>query len=817
MNFKKIIFSTISLLIITTNNIIYTTDQQNEETRTSISCDTKQSQADLTQSQDTAQIIDEYFQLVTEQTQKIIYTLQQIELILNNNQIQYNNKKISKTQLLSEIKDIKAIIQKIYDFCITNEQKDNALFTGAIFNTAFINYLLPIIQNDVTQLCVDTFNESVIAKYELIKNNLEDAQQLIDMVKNNEKNLETLTQASDDIGLNTLNKIYRYLNTKKLPWYGKTTIDTAQDAAFWGGLGLLTYTGLIYAIQDKFEIDSFGFKFNSDHLPLKKYIGSINTTDLYKSPTTTQDDQEKLGKKLGLVGTIDATSRAYSNPFIAGILGFVTYKVKPHFEEWYKAAEKQFSEFVNYYIKGNNNHNKNSATIAKTYFKDMIGGKDLEKLAQELADYLKNPTRYDRAGITPSTGYLLVGPSQTGKSFFAKALKTLIDETFENEENEVKFFNITTEDVEYFGFNRIFNIVKKAAPCIVFIDELDMYGARRDRSPKNTQELLTNMNGIETDKDKKVIIIAATNKPEELDFALKQKGRFGTVITFDYPTYELRKAYFEKQLTKRNIVLSEEMIDTIAQETDGQTYNMIEDILRQALQLATYQTRPVNEKDFETTLDREIRKIKPNTTISVQEKELIAIYQAGQAAARHILNTNQQIVKITIEMVDKQIKTKEGFNIVHENKNIQHENAELTITQRIKPTRLGFVFTMSKINNHELLSDLEEEKELMALLAGQAALDLVKGTTYHEFGKEDRAKILHTLEKKISQGTLVTNQIQIQAIAAKEALYQRIKAILKNHITFIKTITDELLKMNTIGKKQWEELATNYPVKTAKN
>jgi ATP-dependent Zn protease len=424
---------------------------------------------------------------------------------------------------------------------------------------------------------------------------------------------------------------------------------------------------------------------------------------------------------------------------------------------------------------------------------------------------LQKPTRYQTAGISPSTGYLLVGPSQTGKSFFAKALKTLVDEEFADTNEQIKFAIITADDLKYFGgFTDIFYWARKQAPIILFMDEIDMFETRRDRNAKNTQELLTAMNGIDTDPSKKVIVIAATNKPEELDFALKQKGRLGTVITFDYPTYECRKQYLEKQLEKKNIALNPEMIDTIAQETDGQTYNMIDDIIRQALQLAIFQTRPVEEFDFEITLDREIRKIKPNTTMSAQEKELVAIYQAGQATARHILTTDQQIVKITIDTVDKPMKSKEGFGVIHEQKGQLHENHELLPQTRIKPTRLGFVFTMSKTNNHELLSDEDQDKELMALLSGQAALELIKGKTFNGFGKEDRAKVLEHLEKKISQGTPITDEIRQQAIAAKNVLYLKAKKALQGHVSFIKTISDELLKHNTINTKMWTTLAVNY-------
>lgn len=827
MNIKNIVFSLSILFSISFNQLSYSKDSEDKNNKSILTSETQQSQINSQQDKEFLSFIEETFQLIIEQTTNITYNLQQIELILSGNKIKFNNEKISKSHLLAEIKEIKAIIQTIFEFYTTQIEKDEAIFMATCFNTAFINYLLPTIKNNLIDLNVESFDKSVAQDFEAIKNKLKNIEQIPGMIKENQEKLKLLAQASDNIGLTMVNKLYRYLDTKTLPWYGKTTIETAKDVAFWGAIGLATYSIGIYSFTEStttlpFKIHLPYFNFSNNKLEwtnkflFQDKIGNYDKifSEECSLKNNLKEEAKDIRDSFGFMNHVHDKYKRYNDPFILATGIYLLSQVKGSFQDLYKNAQKKFNESINYYLKGNNDISKNSSVIPKTYFKDMIGGDHLEKIARELADYLKNPTRYERAGITPSTGYLLVGPSQTGKSFFAKALKTLIDEEFADEGDKVKFFSITADDVKYFdGFARIFSIARRDAPCILFIDELDMYGARRDRDAKNTQELLTSINGLETDQDKKVIVIAATNKPEELDFALKQKGRLGTVITFDFPTYECRKSYLEKQLNKKNIILSAEMIDSIAQETDGHTYNMIDDIIRQALQLATYETRPVAQVDFEVTLDREIRRIKPNTTISEQEKELVAIYQAGQSAARHLLDTNQQIVKITIDAVDKPIKSKEGFGVINENKGQQYENLELLPHNRIKPTRLGFVFTMSKINNHELLSDQDQEKELMALLAGGAALELIKGTSYHEFGKEDRAKILEFLEKKISQGTPITDKIRLQAIAAKELLYQNIKAILQKHIEFIRTITNELLQVTTIGKKQWEQLVGNYPIK----
>lgn len=867
MNIKKLIFRIAAFFLIINAQLVYTKPTQDDNKNSQSAMPTnhhENSQADDLYNEEIWKFIEETFQSVVDQTQKIEFCLQQVEQIINAGKINLNSQKVSKTELLREIKDIKHIIKTLYQFYSDTKQlsKDEAMVKGTCFNIAFAHYLLPIFKNDITKINADDFDKTVIEKYKDLINNLTSLDQLIPMIEKNEANLKLLIDAGENIGLTTFNKIYNYLDRTPLPWYGKSTFATMRDAAFWGGSAALLYSVCVYSLSKESSIygtwkeyvastnnDNNNSSSNYDNyirrhnhnpeniihnnnpvitwdangktytrwtvedLPFKGLLGDFHETNFASNSANPQKERLEYRKNFGLYSYIHEASATCLNPVISKPLQFLASITGASFLELYKNSKKKLDKTINYYGKGDASSLKNSTDFTKVYFKDMIGGEHLEKIARELTDYLKNPTRYERAGISPATGFLCVGPSQTGKSFFAKALKTMVDEAFEDSNDKVKFAIITPEDIKYFGgFSDIFYWARKNAPIILFIDEIDMYGTRRDKDAKNTQELLTSMNGIETDPSKKVIVIAATNKPEELDFALKQKGRLGNIITFELPTYECRKQYLEKQLDKKNIGLHPDMIDSIAQETDGQTYNMIDDIIRQALQLATYQTRPVNEADFEITLDREIRKIKPNVTISAQEKELVAIYQAGQAAARHILATDQQIVKITIDTVDKAIKSKEGFGIVNENKGELNENHELLPQSRIKPTRLGFVFTISKINNHELLSDEDQEKELIALVAGLAALELIKGKTFNEFGKEDRAKVLDALEKKISQGTPITDAIRQQAIAAKDALYAKAKNALKNHTQFIKTIADQLCKQHTINKQEWAQLVANYKI-----
>lgn len=761
------------------------------------------------------QFVQDAHEKITEQTQQIEYSLETIERIAHADKLKIDTKKISKAQLLEEIKYIKKSIHNVFEYFTTQLAKQDSIVIITCYNTVFIDYLLPLFKGDITNISVAQFEMYIEQNIEAVMLTLQDPMQLEQAIDTNEKNIQTLLAAADLVGLSMINRIYNYLDTKALPWYGKTTIETAKDIVLWGGSALLAYSILLYGLPKESPIYGTNWKvgdlWGKSQGPLSPvYVGDFHDVLEARHPGTEPARKEQLINEYGLYSYLHDGTLTYADPFMIGAVGAISWLVKKPAMQLFEESQKTFNYMFNYYIKGDVAAPKQSADMTKVYFKDMVGCEHLEREAQLITDYLKNPTRYERQGNGPSTGYLLVGPSQTGKSFFAKALKTMIDEAFEGTSQKVKFAVITAYDVEKNGFDEIFYWARKHSPIILFIDEIDMFGTRRDRSAKNTQELLTALNGIETDPSQKVIVMAATNKPEELDFAIKQKGRLGTVITFDLPTYESRKTYLQKQLTKRNIVISPEMIETIAQETDNNTYNMIDDIIRQASQLATFKKRPVVEKDFEDTLDREVRKIKPNTTMSADEQEKVAIYHAGQAVARHVLQTEQQIVKITIETVDKPMKSKEGVGFIQEQKGELHENHELLPQTRIKPTRLGFVFTMSKTNNQELISDLEQEHELMALLAGQAALELVKGTTFTGFGKEERAKVIEALERKISQGTPITDAIRLQALAAKDVLYQRIKQTLQQHTQFITVISNELIKNRTITAKQWLELTKNY-------
>lgn len=790
------------------------------------------------------------------QADTILYSLEQVEQILNANKINFDEQKVTKKELLHEIKIVKSQIEQVYTH-LSSLPTPDATYNYLIFNKAFLDYLLPRIKNDVTLLTAQSFElffndmldpESAWS----LKNDQLSADEIACM---NEKNCAELMIASDQVGLTSFNKAFRSFqdtpiisnySAMSLVGYGAAVVGTITLAAALTSYIQTTtpYRDLTIPLTDnttpqqykpQSSLDIFQHIFgtakkdviipsiNIKQHEAKGYIELFQdfigrrtdtATAQQGNNLSTDDAIQKARSAFGLFNYIHTAAIEWTDPkFISVTALFLYDKVQPLYNYTKEKSSIAYKKTISY-LRGEVDKTSNSmfeSTTQKVYFKDMIGSEYLEERALQLADFIKHPRRYQNAGIIPTTGILLTGPSQTGKSYFAQALQTLINE--ENGENgqDVKFMYVTQELIWRHGLDRIFEYARENAPFILFIDEVDMIGARRDKDGKTTNDLMTNMSGLSNDKTKQVIVIAATNRPEELDFALLQDGRFGDQIRFELPSYENRKTYLITSLIKHNItVLDDNYIDAIAQETEGCTYNTLDKIIRCALMKAKKESRPVRHYDFEASLDTELRKIQPSTSMNEREKEIVAIYHAGQATARYILETTQQVIKVTIHAVDKPVKGKEGFEIDTKSNAHAGENINLVKDDRIRAIKLGNVFTLSTSNNKELMSNQDQQDELMALLAGQAALELIKGQCYDIFGKEDRAKILHALEQKISQGTVITDAIRLQAIAEKDRLYAQIKAILQPHLNLVQDISNALIKNYTINRSEFIALTQNY-------
>ena len=282
-------------------------------------------------------------------------------------------------------------------------------------------------------------------------------------------------------------------------------------------------------------------------------------------------------------------------------------------------------------------------------FKDVAGQDEAKESLQEIIDFLHNPQKYADIGAKLPKGALLVGSPGTGKTLLAKAVAG---------EANVPFFSISGSDFEEVfvgvGASRVrdlFQQAAKVAPCIVFIDEIDAVGHRRDsRFGSNDQtlnQLLGEIDGF--DSSKGVVILAATNRPEILDKALLRAGRFDRRIIVDRPNLQGRLDTLK--VHTRKIKLAEDVdLKKIAQATAGAVGADLANLVNEAALRAVRQGRQaVNQEDllvsFETVIAGTEKK---NTVLTETEKRLVAYHEVGHALVAALEKDTQPVSKITI-------------------------------------------------------------------------------------------------------------------------------------------------------------------------
>ena len=268
-------------------------------------------------------------------------------------------------------------------------------------------------------------------------------------------------------------------------------------------------------------------------------------------------------------------------------------------------------------------------------------------------DYLHNPKKYTEAGASMPKGILLVGPPGTGKTMLAKAVAG---------EANVPFFSMSgSEFVEMFvgmGASKVRDLFKQAkekAPCIVFIDEIDAIGQKRnsgklggnDEREQTLNQLLTEMDGFE--ENTRVIILAATNRPESLDPALTRPGRFDRRVPVELPDLQGREAIL-KVHAKKIKVAPDVDFHTIARMAAGASGAELANIINEAALRAVRQNRTVvTEADLEESIETVIAGYqKKNSVLSDKEKLIVSYHEIGHALVAAKQSHSAPVQKITI-------------------------------------------------------------------------------------------------------------------------------------------------------------------------
>ena len=336
-------------------------------------------------------------------------------------------------------------------------------------------------------------------------------------------------------------------------------------------------------------------------------------------------------------------------------------------------------------------------------FSDVEGVDEAEENLQEIVDYLHNPEKYREIGASMPKGVLLVGPPGTGKTMLAKAVAG---------EADVPFFSMSgSEFVEMFvgmGASKVrdlFRQAKEKAPCIVFIDEIDAIGQKRnsgnlggnDEREQTLNQLLTEMDGFEGNSG--VIILAATNRPESLDPALTRPGRFDRRVPVELPDLQGREAILK--VHAKNVKVEKDIdYSAIARMASGASGAELAKIVNEAALRAVRDGRKAaNQTDFEESIEVVIAGYqKKNAILTDKEKKIVAYHEIGHALVAAKQTNSAPVQKITIiprtsGALGYTLQVDEGNHYLMNKEELENKIATLTGGRAAEEVAFGSVTT----------------------------------------------------------------------------------------------------------------------------
>lgn len=440
-------------------------------------------------------------------------------------------------------------------------------------------------------------------------------------------------------------------------------------------------------------------------------------------------------------------------------------------------------------------------------FKDVAGLKEAKEELKEVVDFLKTPKKFQDLGARIPRGVLLMGPPGSGKTLLARAVAG---------EAKVPFFHISgSEFVEMFvgvGASRVrdtFATAKKAAPSILFIDEIDAIGRVRgsgiggghDEREQTLNQILVEMDGF--DRDTKVIVIAATNRPDVLDPALLRPGRFDRRVILDLPSINDREEILKIHVRDKNLAPLVNLRE-IAERTPGFSGADLANLVNEAAILAARRNQKnISQQELLDSIEKVILgPERKSRVLTKTEKEITAYHEAGHALISALLPDTSVVRKISIITRGKAA----GYTM------------RMPIEEKYMKTRSEFLDDLSVL----LGGYVAEEIKFKDVSTGAAndlkeATDIARGlvTKYGmskkigpiSFGKTEELVFLGkeiTTEKEYSEETASKIDKEVADILKK--CYNRTKKLLIKNKDKLELITKELIKKETLEKEEFEKL-----------
>lgn len=438
-------------------------------------------------------------------------------------------------------------------------------------------------------------------------------------------------------------------------------------------------------------------------------------------------------------------------------------------------------------------------------YSDVAGEDEAKELLQEIVDFLHNPEKYREIGAEMPKGALLVGPPGTGKTLLAKAVAG---------EAEVPFFSISgSEFVEMFvgmGAAKVRDLFKQAqekAPCIVFIDEIDTIGKKRDGSgmggnderEQTLNQLLTEMDGF--DGRKGVVILAATNRPETLDKALLRPGRFDRRIPVELPDLKGREAIL--RVHGKDVKMDESVdFNAIARATVGASGAELANIINEgALRAVRMGRRVVSQADLEESVETVIAGYqKKNASVSENERRIVAYHEIGHALVAACQSNSAPVHKITIiprtsGALGYTMQMEDGERLLMSKEEALNKIATLT-GGRAAEEFMFHSITTGASNDIEQATKLARAMVTRYGMSDQFGMVALETVTNQYLGGDTSLACSPETAKAIDD----------EVIATVKAQYEKAMRILRDHAAKLNELAGYLLEKETITGEEFMEI-----------
>lgn len=447
-------------------------------------------------------------------------------------------------------------------------------------------------------------------------------------------------------------------------------------------------------------------------------------------------------------------------------------------------------------------------------FGDVAGADEEKQELQEVVEFLRDPEKFQRMGARIPHGILLVGPPGTGKTLLARAVAG---------EADVQFLSISGSDfVEMYvgvGASRVrdlFDQAKKCAPAIIFIDEIDAVGRKRgsglggghDEKEQTLNQLLVEMDGF--GKNEGVIVMAATNRPDILDPALRRPGRFDRQIYVGAPDAKGREEILKVHARDKH--LSDDVsLRTIAMATSGFTGADLQNLLNEAAILATRANRPViTMEDLNSAMMKVLAGPEKRSRVRLEkDRHMTAVHEAGHAVAMYHLPTHDPVSHITVIPRGQSLGATWSFpkeESSHMTRNEMYEQIVSLLGGRVAEELVFQDVTTGASNDIDRASQLA--RDMVARYGMSKALGAIS------YYSDDEVFIGGSYGKTKSYSERVAGEIDEEVKKLVDGAYAHCTRILTENMDKLNQVADFLVRHETMSGQQFADCMEGKPIDT---